>query len=56
MDSFKKNIKGYVGPGHRVSGQGTCPCCREVPGKVASRRLARHRLASADRGDLTAEE
>lgn len=40
---FKRHINGFRGGGF------TCLCCREVRGKVESRRLARHRLANEDR-------
>ena len=43
---FKRHISGFRGKGK------TCPCCREVSGKVESRRLARHRLANEDRRDI----
>ena len=56
MNCFKRHISGFRGKGK------TCPCCREVGGKVESRRLARHRLANEDRrraaghdGDLANE-
>lgn len=50
MDDMKRNIVGWRGHGH------TCPCCREVPDKVTSRRLARRRLAQQDRRDRDRDE
>ena len=50
MDDMKRNIVGWRGHGQ------TCPCCREVPDKDVSRRLARRRLAQKDRRDLLAAE